>query len=75
VVANSEIVGLVMSCGVLGLGVEHTFLEHIVDTVKEKFDALAGRIVATSRNIPVRKVYRDNGFVAEEEGLWRLKRA
>jgi FkbH-like protein len=75
VVANSEIAGLVMSCRVLGLGVEHTFLEHIVDTVKQKFDALAARIVATSRNIPVRNIYRDNGFLAEDDGLWRLKRA
>lgn len=75
VVVNSEIVGLVMSCRVLGLGVEHTFLEHIVDTVQEKFDALAARIVATSRNIPVRNIYRDNGFVAADDGLWRLKSA
>jgi FkbH-like protein len=73
VVANSEIVGLVMSCRVLGLGVEHTFLQHIVDVFKEKLDALRARIVATPRNIPVRNIYRDNGFVAEEEGLWRRK--
>jgi FkbH-like protein len=73
VVANSEIVGLVMSCRVLGLGVEHTFLQHIVDAFKEKLDALRARIVATPRNIPVRNIYRDNGFVAEEEGLWRRK--
>jgi FkbH-like protein len=73
VVANSEIVGLVMSCRVLGLGVEHTFLQHIVDVFKEKFDTLAARIVATPRNIPVRNIYRDNGFVAEDDGLWRRK--
>src|SRR4029077_11361491 len=29
VVAGDEIKGLVMSCRVLGLGVEHTFLQHI----------------------------------------------
>jgi FkbH-like protein len=73
VVANSEIAGFVMSCRVLGLGVEHTFLEHIVDVFKENFDALAARIVATPRNIPVRNIYRDNGFVAGDDGLWRLK--
>jgi len=75
VVARDEIAGLVMSCRVLGLGVEHTFLQHIVDAVKEKFDALAARIVETSRNIPVRNIYRDNGFVADADGLWRLKSA
>jgi FkbH-like protein len=73
VVANSEIVGLVMSCRVLGLGVEHTFLQHIVDVFKEKLDALRARIITTPRNIPVRNIYRDNGFVAEEEGLWRRR--
>jgi len=73
VVAHGEIAGLVMSCRVLGLGVEHTFLRHVVDALKQKFDALTARIVATPRNIPVRNIYRDNGFVAEEDGLWRLK--
>jgi FkbH-like protein len=73
VVVRDEIVGLVMSCRVLGLGVEHTFLQHVVDTHKEKFDALIARIVETPRNIPVRNIYRDNGFLAEEGGLWRLR--
>jgi FkbH-like protein len=75
VVDGCEIVGLVMSCRVLGLGVEHRFLQHIVDTLTADFHALVARIVATPRNIPVRNIYRDNGFVAEEDGLWRLKRA
>jgi FkbH-like protein len=73
VVDRGEIVGLVMSCRVLGLGVEHTFLQHIVQTLRAEFDALTARIVATPRNIPVRNIYRDNGFVAQEDGLWRLK--
>jgi hypothetical protein len=29
------------------------------------------RIVATSRNIPVRNIYRDNGFVLDDDGVWR----
>jgi FkbH-like protein len=73
VVAGDEIKGLVLSCRVLGLGVEHTFLHHIVDAVREKFDALVARIVETPRNIPVRNIYRDHGFVAEEGGRWRLR--
>jgi len=73
VVRRGEIEGLVMSCRVLGLGVEHTFLQHIVDTVRAEFAALTARIVETPRNIPVRNIYRDNGFVAEDDGLWRLK--
>ena len=75
VVAHGEIAGLVMSCRVLGLGVEHAFLQHVVDAVKEKFDALVARIVETPRNLPVRNIYRHNGFAAGDDGLWRLKRA
>jgi FkbH-like protein len=73
VVERGEIAGFVMSCRVLGLGVEHTFLQHIVQTLKADFDALTARIVATPRNIPVRNIYRDNGFVAQDDGVWRLK--
>jgi len=28
--------------------------------------------VETARNIPVRNVYRDNGFALGEDGVWRL---
>jgi FkbH-like protein len=73
VIERGEIAGFVMSCRVLGLGVEHTFLQHIVQTLRADFDALTARIVATPRNIPVRNIYRDNGFVAQDDGLWRLK--
>ncbi len=62
-----------MSCRVLGLGVEHTFLQHIVATLRAEFVALRARIIETPRNIPVRNIYRDNGFVAEDDGVWRLK--
>jgi FkbH-like protein len=73
VLERGEIAGFVISCRVLGLGVEHTFLQHIVHTLKADFDALTARIVATPRNIPVRNIYRDNGFVAQDDGTWRLK--
>ena len=33
---------------------------------------LSARIVETSRNTPVRNIYRDNGFVLDAGGLWRL---
>jgi FkbH-like protein len=72
VVENGDITGLVISCRVLGLGVEHTFLRHIIDTLRLRHDKLTGRIIATSRNIPVRNLYRDNGFACEAGDLWRL---
>jgi len=70
VVDHGEIIGLVLSCRVLGLGVEHRFLQHIVASLRP--EALSGRIIATSRNIPVRHIYGDNGFVLDQDGVWRL---
>jgi predicted enzyme involved in methoxymalonyl-ACP biosynthesis len=69
-VDHGEIIGLVLSCRVLGLGVEHRFLQHIVASLRP--EALSGRIIATSRNIPVRHIYGDNGFVLDQDGVWRL---
>src|ERR1700733_15264476 len=71
VVERGEIIGLVLSCRVLGLDAERTFLQHIVDVLKADCSALTGRIHETSRNIPVRNVYRDSGFVLDSNGLWR----
>ena len=73
VVDHAEIIGLVLSCRVLGLGVEHTFLQHIINALRSDCDVFRGRIIATSRNIPVRHIYRDNGFVLDPSGVWRLQ--
>jgi len=69
VVVRGEIVGLAMSCRVLGLGVEHAFMDQIVAALGP---ALSGRILETARNAPVRNLYRDNGFTRGEDGVWRL---
>lgn len=72
VIERGEIIGLVLSCRVLGLGAEHRFLRYIVDVLSADCRALTGRIHETSQNIPVRNVYRDSGFVLDGNGLWRL---
>jgi FkbH-like protein len=72
VITGGEIIGLAISCRALGMGVEHRFLRHILDEMKDHPPALWGRIIPTSRNIPARNVYRDNGFAEAEPGLWRL---
>ena len=72
VIEAGEFTGLVMSCRVLGLGVEHRFMDHIVDAIKTGPDALSARIIETARNSPVRNIYRDHGFVRGDDGLWRL---
>lgn len=69
IVQNQEIIGLVLSCRVLGMGVEHAFLRHIMQTLSSRYDRISGRIVETSRNIPVRNLYRDSGF-ALDQGRW-----
>jgi FkbH-like protein len=69
VIEGNEITGLVMSCRVLGMGIEHEFVRQIVKACSA--DQVVARIVPTSRNIPVRNIYRDNGFVLDDDGVWR----
>jgi FkbH-like protein len=71
VVEAGAIVNLVLSCRVIGLGGERTLLAEIMRAVP----VLNGTIVATDRNLPVRHVYRDNGFIHRGQGLWRWSRA
>ncbi len=71
VIKAGEIVGLAVSCRVLGLGVEATFLGFIAEALKPEIAELSGQIIATPRNPPVRNVYRDNGFALGDDGVWR----
>jgi FkbH-like protein len=72
VILEGEIAGLAISCRALGMGIEHRFLRHILDEMQGS--SLSARIIATPRNMPARNIYRDNGFVEIEPGLWRLER-
>jgi predicted enzyme involved in methoxymalonyl-ACP biosynthesis len=67
VLRDGEIVGLALSCRVLGIGVEHRLLQAIIAGE----GALTARITPTDRNAPVRNIYRDNGFTAGDDGVWR----
>jgi len=75
VIERGEIVGLAMSCRVLGMGVEHRFMQHLIETLAPRWPRLAGRIVETARNVPVRNIYRDNGFALGDDGVWRVASA
>ena len=72
VIENGAITGLVMSCRVLGLGIEHRFVQHLLESAGSNH--LTATIVPTGRNLPVRNIYRDNGFVIEGD-VWRWQRA
>jgi FkbH-like protein len=71
VVTEREIVGFALSCRVLGLGVEHRFLEAILRELAAGHDEVVARIVETPRNGPVRNLYRDGGFSPQPDGSWR----
>ncbi len=73
VVEAGEITGLAVSCRVLGLGVEHAFLTFVLETLSASHAHLSARIIETSRNTPVRHIYRDNGFDRVSDNLWRRK--
>jgi FkbH-like protein len=72
VIEGGEIVALAMSCRVIGLGVEHRFLRHILDEMAGVCTSLCGRIIMTARNAPARNLYADNGFVHDGDGMWRI---
>lgn len=71
VIDAGEITGLAVSCRVLGLGVEHRFLQFILETLSADHAEIRARIIETSRNTPVRHIYRDNGFEPVGDGVWR----
>ena len=71
VIDGDEITAFALSCRVLGLGVEHRFLQHILQALAPDREALTARIIETSRNTPVRNLYRDNGFQLVGDNLWR----
>jgi FkbH-like protein len=59
----------VMSCRVIGLGVEHALLRSSI--VSSGAPVIRARIVSTDRNFPVRNLFRDHGFTASGE-VWTI---
>jgi FkbH-like protein len=70
VIVASEILNVVLSCRVIGLGGEHVLLERIIDSAATNHRNLTARIVTSDRNMPVRHLFADNGFLDEGGGLW-----
>jgi FkbH-like protein len=64
---------LLLSCRVIGRGVESTLLSELARRVRLRGGKrLVGEFIPTARNEPAEEVFRDNGFsaVAEAPGLW-----
>ena len=72
VAIEGEIVAFALSCRVIGLGVEQTFLDKIVGDLSPRHAHVSGRIVETARNTAARNLYRDCGFTSQGDGVWRL---
>jgi FkbH-like protein len=62
----------VMSCRVIGLGVEHRFLRFVLEQLRADFELVEGRLIASERNLPARALFRDNGFSQTDDTTWRL---
>lgn len=57
---------LLMSCRVLGRGVETAFLSHIVQDLRSRgFRRLHGTILPTLKNSPVREVFKEHHFIRQ----------
>ena len=59
---------LLMSCRVMGLGIETAFLERVcADALHAKANALIGEFVPTKKNVPVKEFYAQHGFQLAKE--------
>jgi FkbH-like protein len=62
---------LVMSCRVLGLGLEDAFLAHIAPAAVGAGGPVRGRLRHTGANVACRSFYSGNGFMqTEDPALW-----
>ena len=71
VVSRGEILGLAMSCRVIGLGAEHVFLGEMLERLAFDHGDIQAEIILSDRNAPVRNLYLDNGFAPQGAGRWR----
>ncbi|HUY90555.1 MAG TPA: HAD-IIIC family phosphatase [Pirellulales bacterium] len=72
--AAAEIDTLLLSCRVLGRGLETGVLAWLCrEAARRSVREIVGLITPTERNAPIRSLYRDHGFEpAGAEGRWRL---
>jgi FkbH-like protein len=68
-IKGSEIVQYVMSCRVLGLGVEQSALSATAQRIRatDPHADITATMIETADNLACRGVYRDNGFAADSE--------
>jgi FkbH-like protein len=72
--AGANIDSFLMSCRVIGRGIETAFLAHLVDWAKRRgLPTLEGEFIPTAKNAPAADFYARHGFVpVGSSGRWRL---
>lgn len=70
-VRNASIDVFVMSCRVIGLGVENVFLRTVMKDQRGEHPELRGTFIPSDKNMPARNLFRDNGFSEGADGSWR----
>jgi FkbH-like protein len=61
----------VMSCRVMGRGVETAVLADICNrAIMKKCKEIRGEIIELERNTPCREVYSENGFIESEKNIY-----
>jgi predicted enzyme involved in methoxymalonyl-ACP biosynthesis len=69
---------LLLSCRVIGRGVETAMLAYLCEAAAERgLAAVTGELIPTGKNVPVRKLFEENGFTRTAEdaagtSLWRV---
>jgi FkbH-like protein len=68
-----EIYNYLLSCRVIGKGVEEDILIYFINNLKsEGFQKITGKIIPTDRNIPVREIYSKLGFIDNGDNNYYL---
>jgi FkbH-like protein len=72
--AEATVDNLLLSCRVLGRGVESGVLAWLkTEAVRRGVKRIWGKIIETERNTPVRGVFQDNGFTVQSgDGDWAV---
>jgi len=69
-IREGEIAIFVLSCRVIGLGVENVLLRAAMSDQAAQRASVCGRFIPTQKNLPARNLFRDNGFSEIAENLW-----
>ncbi len=69
---ENDVVQIVMSCRVFGLGIEHALARYIQQSILERSDVVRAELRDTGRNFSCHSYFSDTGFV-ESNGKWESK--